>query len=330
MKMLSADACKLLLLVYFTSLALGFIAGWWKVKIYVRAEWASHESNNCKMRTVPILMFDPNFPGPSIYRNKYKLSRYIVARQYLEFEPILYNGQKLRTAELQDHTNEPNHLCNRKHFHVINRKTSWFEAEKLCSRIAPNGKLVSIRSQQDQNCIKAYFNSHKPDTSACQKDFWTSGRYRGNGFVWAAENSKFSFKNWRRNEPNRLAGEDCVHIWGYEDYKWNDINCDGRRFLNLGDICGWDALNQKSPNHKDVRHVEIFRARILKVKIYKIHEFVSSKNFLLLKIPKKSILKKKTYLQSTESPYSLMIVKETCKWSTVKYYNAARPSHCPL
>ncbi|ESN92102.1 hypothetical protein HELRODRAFT_181719 [Helobdella robusta] len=122
------------------------------------------------------------------------------------------------------------HSCTEKNLRVINRKMSWFEARLRCAEIAPNGRLVSIKTAQDQEYVRAFLEHDKPDISNCETNYagyayWTSGRLINRKYIWTNENQEFSYFNWNGGEPNgATSGEECIHLWG--NLKWNDLNCD--------------------------------------------------------------------------------------------------------
>jgi hypothetical protein len=78
--------------------------------------------------------------------------------------------------------------------------------------------------------------------------FWTSGVdvFTPHNFYWDSTGLTFdeTYSNWAAGEPNNQGDEDCVDIFPYVDFKWNDQNCDKEQYF----ICEWRSSCNCNPN----------------------------------------------------------------------------------
>ena len=109
-------------------------------------------------------------------------------------------------------------------YKLFRNPLSWHDAEVYCQ--GEGGNLVSVHSKAENEFVARL--------DSALWSLWLGGTdvtSRDNRWLWS-DGSPFSFKNWRKNEPNNDREiEDCLELWK-NDFVWNDIKCSTRmRFV---------------------------------------------------------------------------------------------------
>lgn len=91
--------------------------------------------------------------------------------------------------------------------------------------------MVTIQNQEESDFLNNLLPFH-------QKYYWIGVRKAGEDWIWDPTNIKVpeDVQNWAPEEPDNIAGQDCVEIYiKREEYtaKWNNENCRKRK----GTIC---------------------------------------------------------------------------------------------
>ena len=99
-------------------------------------------------------------------------------------------------------------------------KVSWMTAQNNCASV-PNGCLVTINDQAEQNCVVANVNPTFANFP------WTGYRQSGNGAEpaggWSFQCGPSAYPpSWAPNEPNNVGDEDCA---GMAEGGWFDTGC---------------------------------------------------------------------------------------------------------
>ncbi|XP_061044804.1 low affinity immunoglobulin epsilon Fc receptor [Eubalaena glacialis] len=90
----------------------------------------------------------------------------------------------------------------------------WIQARYACSKL--HGRLVSIRSQEEQDFLTKH--SNKRASWIGLRDLDIEGE-----FIWM-DSSPLGYSNWQPGEPNDAGqGENCVMMQG--SGQWNDVFC---------------------------------------------------------------------------------------------------------
>ncbi len=131
----------------------------------------------------------------------------------------------------------------------------WFDAEAEAQSYNPEGHLVTINDQAENDWLVTTFGS-----GTC---FWIGftdhSAYSTEGsWVWVS-GEDVTFINWDSIQPdNYLQGEDCAHLIHFGSPDWNDLGNDNSHGAGVGspyrgiveihgglvpaDLIGWDAV----------------------------------------------------------------------------------------
>ncbi|XP_060583210.1 perlucin-like protein [Ruditapes philippinarum] len=124
------------------------------------------------------------------------------------------------------------HVFGNSLYFIGKESVKWSQAVDTCKAL--DGYLVQIQDSKENEFITDLVNS----TFAEIKDVfgvWIGGSDMQNEGSWIWEHSKASivFSNWGQNEPNGNKDENCLHLYKYIDWDWNDTICQ----LKMGFIC---------------------------------------------------------------------------------------------
>ncbi|XP_023930080.1 perlucin-like [Lingula anatina] len=110
---------------------------------------------------------------------------------------------------------------------------TWHQAQEHCQSISAN--LVTITSKDENEIIW----KHLPGSV---KHWWigASDRISEGTWVWVANNSRLTYTNWNKGEPNNQGGsENCAELNKERGSPtWNDVPCSGTRQF----VCEWSRL----------------------------------------------------------------------------------------
>jgi len=110
-------------------------------------------------------------------------------------------------------------------------KMDWSSAEEYC--VDNGGHLASINSQTEYDAAKAvcaagsgscWLGLHSDDGNSGPWS-WTDGSPLDFGFN-SDGTPTTGINPWNGGEPSH-NGEDCVHMWDFFGYKYNDVGCTG-------------------------------------------------------------------------------------------------------
>ncbi|XP_078496118.1 C-type Lectin CRL-like [Lissotriton helveticus] len=102
-------------------------------------------------------------------------------------------------------------------YQIFSSKISFSNAEMYCRGVIRGGRLASIHSYSDNIQLARMTHANAPRV-------WVGGLYlhEAKSYVWT-DGSEMDFKNWSTGEPNLLAKEFCMEMFG--NGKWNDLPC---------------------------------------------------------------------------------------------------------
>ena len=101
---------------------------------------------------------------------------------------------------------------------------SWNDAEDYCR--GEGAHLVSVHSAKENEFVRSLDSGY----------LWLGGTDEDTEGIWRwTDGSAFSFKNWKRGEPNNHGNEHCVHTDIGDNQQWNDNQCtDKLKFVCKG------------------------------------------------------------------------------------------------
>ncbi|KAK3696106.1 hypothetical protein RRG08_061881 [Elysia crispata] len=106
-------------------------------------------------------------------------------------------------------------------------RMTWPEAEQMC--VLYEGTLAEIESKAENDFVKNYLRNNTILINIYGAwiggtDIFTEGTWE-----WAGTKDLIKeFTDWGPNEPNSIGNdglEDCLAMWKYYDWKWNDEDC---------------------------------------------------------------------------------------------------------
>ena len=108
-------------------------------------------------------------------------------------------------------------------YRLFEEALNWTDARAKCQ--LHGGDLISITSKEEEKRIQLMISKLSSD-----KTFWCglNDRAKEGEFVWS-DGSEYSYKNWRKDEPNNMQGEDCTVSTKAMD--WNDLGCEHKQYF---------------------------------------------------------------------------------------------------
>ncbi|XP_069062033.1 lectin-like [Pleurodeles waltl] len=86
-----------------------------------------------------------------------------------------------------------------------------------CRKVIRGGRLASIHAYWVNRQLAKMCHANAPRA-------WVGGLYlhEAKNYVWT-DGTEMDYQNWSRGEPNLLAKEFCIEMFG--NGKWNDLPC---------------------------------------------------------------------------------------------------------
>ncbi|KAI4887036.1 hypothetical protein NFI96_005193 [Prochilodus magdalenae] len=158
-------------------------------------------------------------------------------------------------------------LCGTRHFHLVNVKKNWTEAQSYCR--ANYTDLATIESQQEMDAVLNLIGGTR-------SYFWIGLRLNNKSWTWS-DGSNSSYRYWNVGEPNGAASDYCVELSYYPQYYsaygWYDSPCDWSRSFICYEELPLILINQNKTWREALRycrenHVDLVSVHTEKVQLW--------------------------------------------------------------
>ncbi|XP_067686861.1 perlucin-like [Haliotis asinina] len=102
--------------------------------------------------------------------------------------------------------------------------TTWPEAIIFCE--AFGAKLAEISTPSQQQFLESYLAPFKSSINTL--DVWIGGSdlvVEGK-FTWSQSGDPVTYTHWVPGEPSSVEDEDCLALFTYHNFMWNDAPCE--------------------------------------------------------------------------------------------------------
>ncbi|XP_033758889.1 perlucin-like protein [Pecten maximus] len=190
---------------------------------YQQSILPEHRKNHCQaVRTTDIMNYV--MPGLQyLIREDYEK----LSRRYDEILAILKGGILLTCPEGWVYHDDNCYLFRR-------TKSTWQEAREFCQ--LKGAYLAEIRGNRENEFVKSEMRKiRKAEHPRDFRSYFIGGtdRDREGVWIWVRTGERIAYKDFAPSEPNNGRGEgfeDCLMMFGEQDFLWNDDRCTSTYF----------------------------------------------------------------------------------------------------